>query len=460
MVLQPVPPLNKYFPHLPVGRVPVPVVWSRSMRSLIAVLLLSLAPAGWSQEEAPAGPQKPSQTVEEFKTEVEAMGADALTAKATEMKALIAEFNTAIDAKNEAIDIAAEADKEGLQAEVAALEAAQKATADDYLREVVRKMKDLELETTEYDELLLTTTGEVSLENLDAEVVASMLDGWIDKGKTWVSEEGLGLAFQAVLFLFILFVFKVLAKIMGRVTRRGLESSKLRASKLLKDFFVNLVTKAVMIVGFMIAISSVGIDIGPLLAGVTVLGFVVGFALQGTLSNFASGIMILMYRPYDIGDVIDAGGVKGSVDSMSLVSTTLITPDNQVLIVPNNSIWGSVITNVTARDTRRIDMVIGVGYGDDLDKVEKVIHEELKKHPKVLETPAPNVKVSNLGDSTVDFIVRPWSKTSDYWEVLWDLTKSIKQRFDQEGISIPYPQRDIHVISEGNSEDQAAAHAA
>ena len=131
---------------------------------------------------------------------------------------------------------------------------------------------------------------------------------------------------------------------------------------------------------------------------------------------------------------------------MSLVSTTILTPDNQKLIIPNSSIWGGTIRNITAQSTRRVDMMIGVGYGDDLDKTQEVLMEVISAHELVLKDPAPVVKVTNLGESSVDFAVRPWSKTGDYWDVYWDLTKTIKQRLDKEGISIPFPQRDLHLV--------------
>jgi len=203
-----------------------------------------------------------------------------------------------------------------------------------------------------------------------------------------------------------------------------------------------------MIVGVIIALDYVGIPMGPLLAGIGVLGFVIGFALQDTLGNFASGVMILLYRPYDIGDVIDAGGTKGKVEAMSLVSTTLVTPDNQIVVIPNNAIWGSTITNVTARATRRVDMTFGCGYGDDLDKAEQMITDVVTSHPLVLADPAPMIRIGNLGDSSVDFVVRPWCKTSDYWDVFFDLNKQLKQRADQDGIEIPFPQRDVHIYEE------------
>jgi small conductance mechanosensitive channel len=157
-------------------------------------------------------------------------------------------------------------------------------------------------------------------------------------------------------------------------------------------------------------------------------------------------MMILFYRPFDVGDLVDAGGVSGKVSHMSLVNTTFMTLDNQRLIVPNNLIWQSVITNVTAQRVRRIDLMFGISYDDDIDKAEEILSDIVESHEAVLDKPEPMIHLHELGDSSVNFIVRPWVKTDDYWDTYWDVTKAVKKRFDEEGISIPYPQRDIHVI--------------
>jgi small conductance mechanosensitive channel len=162
--------------------------------------------------------------------------------------------------------------------------------------------------------------------------------------------------------------------------------------------------------------------------------------------------MILLYRPYDVGDLIDVGGVYGKVDKMSLVSTSISTLDNQMIVVPNNKIWGDVIKNVTAQDKRRIDMVFGIGYSDDITRAEEVLNEILKSHDKILDDPEPVVRLHTLNDSSVDFVVRPWVKIDDYWDVYWDVTKTVKLRFDEEGISIPFPQRDVHVYNSATTE--------
>jgi small conductance mechanosensitive channel len=201
----------------------------------------------------------------------------------------------------------------------------------------------------------------------------------------------------------------------------------------------------VFLLGLIIALSMLEVNIGPLLAGLGVIGFVVGFALQNTLSNFAAGFMILLYRPYDIGDYVTAGGVSGTVDSMNLVSTTIKTPDNQSEIVPNGQIWGGTITNVTGNETRRIDFVFGIGYDDDIAKAQKVLEEIVASNQKVLQNPVPVIQVHELADSSVNFVCRPWVNTGDYWTVYWEITRAVKERFDAEGIGIPYPQQDVHV---------------
>jgi small conductance mechanosensitive channel len=171
----------------------------------------------------------------------------------------------------------------------------------------------------------------------------------------------------------------------------------------------------------------------------------VGFALQDTLSNFASGMMILVYRPFDVGDIVDAGGITGKVEKMSLVNTTFKTLDNQVIVVPNNLIWQQVITNLTAQTTRRVDLTFGISYSDDIDKAKAILRDVVENHEACLETPEANIRVAALGESSVDLICRPWVRTEDYWDTYWDITEAVKKRFDEEGITIPFPQREMHV---------------
>jgi small conductance mechanosensitive channel len=307
-------------------------------------------------------------------------------------------------------------------------------------------MKLVDLETRQYRQQVLTATGEITSDVLDVGIVASLAAEWGKTSLDLILSEGPRLIFRLLLVLFILFVFFQVSKLVQKGVERGLNSSRIRISHLLKRMIISLVRNFIMILGILIAISQLGVSLGPLLAGLGIAGFIIGFALQDSLSNFASGLMILMYRPFDVGDVVDANGVRGRVSQMSLVNTTFLTLDNQRLIVPNNLIWQSVITNVTAQRTRRIDLMFGIAYSDDLEKAEKILLDIVEKHEAVLDDPEPVVKLHELGESSVNFIVRPWVNTNVYWDTYWDLTKQVKLRFDEEGISIPFPQRDVHVI--------------
>ena len=266
---------------------------------------------------------------------------------------------------------------------------------------------------------------------------------------TWLQspEGGILWGIRIVTFIIIVIAFKILSIILGKVTRKTVNMNK-HCSDLLRDFFVNAVKKIVMIIGVVVALGALGINIGPLVAGIGAGGFIIGFALQGTLNNFAAGIMILLNRPYDVGDIISTAGITGIVESMNLNTTTVKTFDNQIVVVPNGSIWGGVITNVTGSDTRRVDMRFGISYGDDMAKAQAILEDLVKNHELVLATPEPNIKVHELGDSSVNFICRPWAKTSDYWAVYWDITRKVKERFDAEGVTIPFPQRDVHIYNE------------
>lgn len=375
---------------------------------------------------------------------IEQSAAD-VAARIETLKTEIAELESQI---GEAADDAAKAPLQDEQ------KAKQGELDDQYatLKVHVAVMKERGLDVGDYQTMLLET-GDFSLENLSTKAVTGMFSKMLDRAKEWLIANGPGYVVKFLLFIGIMIVFGILSRIAGRMVKTSLEMSRLKTSELLKDFFVNVVTKVVMIAGLLIGLMVLNVPIAPLLAGIGVLGFVVGFALQDTLGNFAAGIMLLLYRPYDVGDVVTAGGVTGKVTSMSLVSTTIGTPDNQVQTVPNGTIWGGVITNVTANDTRRVDLTMGIGYDDDIDKAEAVIREVVTSHELVLKDPEPAIKLNNLGESSVDFIVRPWTKTGDYWTVYWDLTKALKQRFDKEGISIPYPQRDIHIIKDDAPDD-------
>ncbi|MCP4769754.1 MAG: mechanosensitive ion channel [Gammaproteobacteria bacterium] len=278
---------------------------------------------------------------------------------------------------------------------------------------VLTMMESLEMDTTHYQNQLLGATGQITTDIFQVGVFSNLLFGWGETLWTKMIEGGPGLVFNIILFIIIVFVFLKLANLAQALTERGLEESKFELSQLLKRMTVSIVRNTVLIIGVLIALSQVGISLGPLLAGMGVVGFVVGFALQDTLSNFAAGMLILIYRPFDVDDIIEAGGVMGTVSEMSLVNTTILTFDNQTIIVPNGKIWGDIIKNVTAQTVRRVDLVFGIGYSDDIEKAEKVLAEVVSAHPSVLDEPRTMIKLHELGDSSVNFIVRPWVNKDD-----------------------------------------------
>jgi small conductance mechanosensitive channel len=281
--------------------------------------------------------------------------------------------------------------------------------------------------------------SDVSVDWFNPEAVAGYVRAWA------VSPQGgLRVGLNIVWSVVILVAFWVVSRLAGAGVTTAVRRVP-KASNLLRDFLAGGTRRIIMLIGVVVAVSFLGVNITPLVAAIGAAGLVIGLALQGTLSNFASGILILIYRPYDIGDVINAGGVAGKVEAMNLVSTRMLTFDNQVQFVPNNSIWNGVITNVTGSATRRVDMKFGIGYGEDIAKAQAIIEGIVASHPKILKDPEPTIRLHELADSSVNFVVRPWSKTADYWDVYWDVTRAVKERFDAEGVGIPYPQRDLHV---------------
>ncbi|OOF08483.1 mechanosensitive ion channel domain-containing protein [Salinivibrio proteolyticus] len=317
--------------------------------------------------------------------------------------------------------------------------------ATDGLKRTYQLADQLGIETSEYKRQLFGVTGNITQDILDVDVAYSILSHWSENALNWAEDNAPQLVFQLIIFVLILLVAKLLARLTRSVVKSTVANKNFKFSQLMQDFFVSMSGKAVWVIGILIGLSQIGVNLTPVLTGFGIAGVIIGFALQDTLSNFAAGMMLLIYRPFDVGDFVYAGGVDGKVGNMSLVNTTIRTFDNQIIIVPNSKIWGDVIKNVTRERIRRVDMVFGIGYKDDLLKAEAVLTEIVQSHPAVLRTPEPMIKVHVLNTSSVDFIVRPWVKTDDYWDVYWDVTKTVKLRFDEEGISIPFPQQDVHL---------------
>jgi len=313
------------------------------------------------------------------------------------------------------------------------------------LGDVLDMMEQVGLKTTKYRQQILSATGEITAKVADVSVITGLFLDWGKKLTKTIAEEGPNVIFKILIFIFIIYISRKLFRLTRRVMIRAFNRTHLKSSELLRNMAISIIGNIIFLLGILIALSQLGISLGPLLAGLGVAGFVIGFALQDTLSNFASGMMILVYRPFDVGDLVDVGGVFGIVDHMSLVNTTIMTLDNQTIIVPNSKIWGDVIKNITAPKIRRVDMTFSISYNDDIEKTEQILADIVAQHDKTLDEPEPLIHLHELGESSVDFIVKPWVNRDDYWQVYWDITRSVKMRFDQEGISIPFPQRDVHI---------------
>ena len=220
---------------------------------------------------------------------------------------------------------------------------------------------------------------------------------------------------------------------------------KREVDALLASFSSNIIYVALVAFVIIAALGQLGIQTTSFVAIIGAAGLAIGLSLQGSLSNFASGVMIIAFRPFKVGDFIEAGGVSGIVEGIQIFSTQMRTGDNKAVIVPNSNIIGGNITNYSAKDTRRVDLVFGIGYDDDIKKAKEVLAELVSSDERILKDPEPVIAVSELADSSVNFVCRPWVKTADYWGVYFDLTEAVKLRFDKEGISIPYPQQDVHM---------------
>ena len=262
---------------------------------------------------------------------------------------------------------------------------------------------------------------------------------WVDKARTYGVEYGLQILIGIVVFL----VGRMIARSIVKLTRnlmakRGVEPT-------LAGFACNMLSGILMTLVVITALGQVGVEVTSFIAVLGAATLAIGFALQGSLGNFAAGVMIMVFRPFKVGDFVEGGGATGVVEEIGLFATIMRTGDNKQIIVPNSSMTGGNITNYSSKPTRRVDMVFGIGYDDDLLAAKKELEAILAADERILADPAPVVAVSELGDSSVNFIVRPWVSSADYWAVFWDTHEKVKLEFDKKGISIPYPQRDVHL---------------
>ena len=247
------------------------------------------------------------------------------------------------------------------------------------------------------------------------------------------------IAVALAIFVIGRWIAKWLTSVMRKVmTRSGMDG-------MLMDFFGNIVYTVLLLAVVMAALDHVGIQTTSLLAVFGAAGLAIGLALKDSLGNFSSGVMLILFRPFKVGDFIEAGGVSGVVEQVRMFATVMRTGDNREIIVPNSQIYGGTITNYSARETRRIDLVFGIGYTDDIAKTKQIIDDIMRQDERILADPAPSIALGELGDNSVNFNVRPWVKSADYWPVRADMLEKVKLAFDANGISIPYPQRDVHL---------------
>ncbi|MDX2451667.1 mechanosensitive ion channel family protein [Desulfosarcina sp.] len=262
-----------------------------------------------------------------------------------------------------------------------------------------------------------------------------------------------GLKVLAALAIFVVgrWVAKGVRKLVERMMTKG------KIDPTLVTFTSNMAYIGLLAFIVIAALGQLGIQTTSFIAILGAAGLAVGLALQGSLSNFAAGFLLIIFRPFKVGDLIEAAGVFGVVEAIQIFTTQLKTADNKTVIIPNAKLTDDNIVNWTVKGTRRVDMVFGIGYDDDIDKARSLMAEIIAEDSRILETPAPQISVSELADSSVNFVVRPWVKVEDYWGVHFDLTEKIKKAFDANGVSFPFPQRDVHLYQHGAEVQEKSA---
>ena len=265
------------------------------------------------------------------------------------------------------------------------------------------------------------------------------MEAYMDKIMEMVSLYGVNII--AALAVFI--IGRWVAKIVRKVARRVM--TKKNVDPIIIGFTCNMAYIALLVFIIIAALGQLGIQTTSFIAILGAAGLAIGLALQGSLSNFAAGFLMVIFRPFNVGDYVEAAGVDGTVEEIQIFTTTLVTPDNKTVIIPNAKLTGDNIVNWTAKGTRRVDMVFGIGYDDDIDKARQIMEDVLSKDERILKDKATQISVVELADSSVNFVVRPWAKVSDYWGLYMDAMENIKKAFDEQGISIPYPQQDVHM---------------
>lgn len=274
-----------------------------------------------------------------------------------------------------------------------------------------------------------TQLGLIKMENID---IQQILNDYI---MPW----GINIVMALVIFVIGRWIVGIINKLVTKVMQRA------ETDEILISFLTSILRSVLLLFVIVAALGQLGVDTTSFIALLGAAGLAIGLSLQGSLQNFASGVMLIVFRPFSKGDFVEVAGTSGSVTEISIFTTTLTTPDNKLIIVPNGAIYGGTITNYSAKDTRRVDMVFGIGYGDDIHKAKQLLTDIIAADDRVLQDPAPTIALGELGDSSVNFLVRPWVKSGDYWAVMWETNEKVKDTFDNNGISIPFPQMDIHL---------------
>lgn len=262
----------------------------------------------------------------------------------------------------------------------------------------------------------------------------------------WFGTKGVVLLRNIVVFSIVLASGYLISRALRRTVALAIKNSKLKPSPLFQHFAVNAVEKVTFFIALIIALGHLGVDTSALIAGLGVSGLVLGFALKDTLSNFASGMLILLYRPFDVGHLVEIGGMQGTVRDLTLVSTILRTSDNKQVLIPNSKVWGNPLTNFSATGQRRIQLKVGISYEADIDEATELLLKILRQNIGILADPAPQILVDDLGDSSVDLVVRGWVKTKDYSRTRSQLLRGIKYGLDEAGVEIPYPQQVVRIV--------------
>ena len=259
---------------------------------------------------------------------------------------------------------------------------------------------------------------------------------------TYVIPWGINIVMALAIFIIGRIVVRMLCSLLGKVLTRS------KVDDILIEFVQSIANAILLLFVIVASLNQLGVDTTSLVALLGAAGLAIGLSLQSSLQNFAAGVMLLVFRPFKAGDFVEAGGTAGVVVTISIFTTTIRTGDNKEVIVPNGGIYGGNIVNFSSMPTRRVDMVFGIGYGDDLKKAKQLLQAIVEADDRVLKDPAPTIAVSELADSSVNFVVRPWVNSADYWGVFFDTHEAVKLRFDEEGISIPFPQMDLHVAKQ------------